>query len=212
MIMTTICNKVRPEARQAERLKEIMLGSQAAAAGPAQLSVTLAGPADLPDAERVMREVLASDLGGYRPQWHHDLDNLEAAYLRRPRSALLVARLGGEMLGTAAVRPCELASPPNPGWLAERYNQSDACQLVRVWVSCQARRRGLGRVLVEHAVAWSTGPGGYSRVYLHTDAGVPGSEAFWRSLPAREVHDSRPDPFHCVHFEIDAKTLLCRAR
>src|ERR1700722_12570612 len=111
-----------------------MLASQAVTAGTAQLSVTLAEPADLPDAERVMREVLGSDLGGYRPQWHQDLDNLEAAYLRRPGSALLVARLAGELLGTAAVRPCELASPPNPGWLAERYNQSDACQLVRVWV------------------------------------------------------------------------------
>lgn len=188
-----------------------MLASQAATAGTTQLRVTLAEPADLPDAERVMREVLESDLGGYRPQWHQDLDNLEAAYLRQPRSALLVARLGGELLGTAAVRPCELASPPNPGWLAERYNQSDTCQLVRVWVSCRARRRGLGRVLVEHAVTWSTGPGGYSRVYLHTDAGVPGAEAFWRSLPSREIHDSRPDPFNCVHFEIDAETLLYRA-
>jgi GNAT superfamily N-acetyltransferase len=187
------------------------LALQAATAGAAQLSVTLAGPADLPDAERVMREVLDSDLGGYRPQWHQDLDDLEAAYLRRPRSALLVARLEGEALGTAAVRPCELASPPNPGWLAERYNQPDVCQLVRVWVSGRARRRGAGRVLVEQAVAWSAGPGGYRRVYLHTDAGVPGAEAFWRSLPGHEVHDSRPDPFNCVHFEIEPEALLHRA-
>jgi GNAT superfamily N-acetyltransferase len=189
-----------------------MLAPQAATVATAQLSVTLAGPGDLPDAERVMREVLESDLGGYRAQWHQDLDDLEAAYLRRPRSALLVARIGGELLGTAAVRPCELASPPNPRWLAERYNQPDVCQLVRVWVCGRGRRRGLGRALVEHAAAWSTGPGGYRRVYLHTDAGVPGAEAFWRALPAREVHDSRPDPFNCVHFEIDAEALLHRAR
>jgi GNAT superfamily N-acetyltransferase len=188
-----------------------MSALQAAPVGTAKLSVTLAEPPDLPDAKRVMREVLESDLGGYRPQWHRDLDDLEAAYLRRPRSALLVARLGGELLGTAAVRPCELASPPNPGWLAERYNQPDVCQLVRVWVSGRGRRRGLGRALVKQAVAWSTGPGGYRRVYLHTDAGVPGAEAFWRSLPAREVHDSRPDPFNCVHFEIDTEALLHRA-
>jgi GNAT superfamily N-acetyltransferase len=188
-----------------------MFAPQAATVGTAQLRVTLAESPDLPDAELVMREVLESDLGGYRPQWHQDLDNLEAAYLRRPRSALLVARLGGELLGTAAVRPCELASPPNPGWLAERYDQSDVCQLVRVWVSGRGRRRGLGRALVEHAVAWSTGPGGYGRVYLHTDAGVPGAEAFWRSLPVREVHDSRPDPFNCVHFEIDTEALLHHA-
>jgi GNAT superfamily N-acetyltransferase len=188
-----------------------MFAPQADTVGTAQLSVTLAEPPDLPGAGRVMREVLDSDLGGYRPQWHRDLDNLEAAYLRPPRSVLLVARLGGELLGTAAVRPCELASPPNPVWLAERYNQPDVCQLVRVWVSGRGRRRGLGRALVEQAVAWSTGPGGYSRVYLHTDAGVPGAEAFWRSLPVREIHDSRPDPFNCVHFEIDTEALQHRA-
>jgi GNAT superfamily N-acetyltransferase len=191
---------------------EIMSAAQAATVGTAQVSVTLAGPSDLPDAERIMREVLETDLGGYRPQWHRDLDNLEAAYLRRPRSALLVARHDGELLGTAAVRPCELASPPNPVWLAERYNQPDVCQLVRVWVLRRGRRRGLGRALVEHTVAWSTGPGGYGRVYLHTDAGVPGAEAFWRSLPSREVHDSRPDPFNCVHFELDTEALLPSAR
>jgi GNAT superfamily N-acetyltransferase len=188
-----------------------MSASQAAIVGAARLKVTLAGRRDLPEAERVMREVMDSDLGGYRPEWHQDLDDLEAAYLRSPRSALLVARLGGELLGTAAVRPCELASPPNPGWLAERYNHGDTCQLVRVWVAGRGRRRGLGRALVENAVAWSTGAGGYARVYLHTDASVPGAEAFWRALPAREVHDSRPDPFNCVHFEIDTEALLRRA-
>ncbi len=182
----------------------------AASVSTTQLSVTLAESRDLPLAEQVMREVLDSDLGGYRSRWHRDLDDLQGAYLSSPRSALFVARYDGELLGTAAVRPCDLASPPNPEWLAERYNQPDVCQLVRVWVSGRGRRRGLGRSLVEHTVAWSTGPGGYERVYLHTDAGVPGAEAFWRSLPAREVHDARPDPFDCVHFEIDVEALLHR--
>ena len=189
-----------------------MFAPQTAAARTAQLSVTLAGPPDLPEAERVMRGVLESDLGGYRQQWHRDLDDLETAYLRRPGAALLVARHGGELLGTSAVRPCVLASPPNPAWLAERYNRPDVCQLVRVWVADRGRRRGLGRALVVNAVAWAIGPGGYRRVYLHTDAGVPGAEAFWRSLPVREVHDSRPDPFNCVHFEIDTEALLHRTR
>jgi GNAT superfamily N-acetyltransferase len=159
-----------------------------------------------------MRSVLAADLGGYDPRWHQDLDRLAAEYLDPVRSALLVARCDGEVLGTAAVRPCELASPPNPAWLAERYNQSDVCQLVRVWVLSRGRRRGIGRALVEQAVAWSTGPGGYRRVYLHTDAGVPGAEPFWRSLPSQEVHDCRPDPFNCVHFELDVEALLHRDR
>jgi GNAT superfamily N-acetyltransferase len=172
------------------------------------LIVTLAGPADLVEAEAVMREVLRGDLGGYRPEWHRDVDDLEASYLSRPGCVLIVARDAAGIVGTAAVRPCVLASPPNPDWLAREYNQPDVCQLVRVWVAAGARRRGAGRVLAERAVAWSVGPGGYRRVYLHTDASVPGAEAFWRSLPTREVHDGRPDPFNTVHFEIDVDALL----
>lgn len=172
------------------------------------LAVTVAVPEDLAEAEAVMREVLRSDLGGYRPQWHRDLDDLEGAYLRRPGCALLVARDAAGVVGTAAVKPCMLASPPNPEWLAVEYNQPDVCQLVRVWVAAGARRRGVGRALTERAVAWGVGSGRYRRVYLHTDASVPGAEAFWRSLPTREVHDARPDPFHTVHFELHVDSLL----
>lgn len=172
------------------------------------LVVRLATPADLVEAASVMRDVLRNDLGGYRPEWHRDLDDLEAAYLRRPGCALVVARDAGGLVGTAAVRPCVLASPPNPDWLAAEYNHPAVCQLVRVWVAAGARRRGVGRALTERSVAWSVGPGGYRRVYLHTDASVPGAEAFWRSLPTREVHDGRPDPFNTVHFELDVDAWL----
>jgi len=182
--------------------------------------VTLATPTDLAEAEPVMREILAHDLGGYRRRWHADIDDLARSYLRTPGCALLVARAAdgegartaGDVLGTAAVRPCRLASPPNPAWIVREYNRPEVCQLVRVWVSRTARRRGAGRALVEKAVAWSVGPGGYSRVYLHTDAGVPGAEDFWRSLPVREVLDCRPDPFNCVHFEIDVPVVLRATR
>lgn len=175
------------------------------------LAVDRATPADLTEAGQVMRAVLGQDLGGYRPEWHTDLDDLEAAYLRRPGCGLWVARLGTRIVGTAAVRPCLLSSPPNPEWLVDRYSRPGVCQLVRVWVSSRARRRGVGAALVGQAVAWSTGPGGYHTVYLHTDAGVPGAEAFWRSLPTREVYDSRPDPFNCVHFEVDVPAMQRRA-
>jgi GNAT superfamily N-acetyltransferase len=175
------------------------------------VTVTLATPADLLEAEPVMREVISSDLGGYRPQWHADVDDLAQAYLRRPGCALFVARDRHNLLGSAAIKPCQLATPPNPAWLAGEYNRPEICQLVRVWVSAAARRRGVARALVTRAVRWSVGPGGYRRVYLHTDAGVPGAEAFWRSLPTREVHDERPDPFNTVHFEIDVAAFLAAA-
>jgi GNAT superfamily N-acetyltransferase len=177
-----------------------------------ELVVTPAAAVDLQEAEAVMREVLHTDLGGYLPQWHHDIDDLEATYLHTPGCVLLVARDVAGVVGTAAVRPCRLASPPNPDWLARQYNQPDVCQLVRVWVVARARRRGVGRALAERSVAWSVGPGGYRRVYLHTDASVSGAEAFWRSLPTREIYDERPDPFNTVHFEIDADALLRAAQ
>lgn len=163
---------------------------------------------DLDDARAVMRAVLDADLGGYQARWHADLDDLGATYLDGSGRQLFVARDERGVLGTSAIRPCELAVPPNPQWLADEFNRPDTCQIVRVWVAGTARRRGVARALVEASVAWAVGPGGYARVYLHTDAGVPGAEAFWRSLPTRVVHDCRPDPFNCVHFEIDVPALL----
>ena len=174
----------------------------------------LAGPAraaDLAEAEALMRTVLERDLGGYNPRWHTDLDDLAATYLGDPRRALLVARLDGELVGTAAVKPCLLRTPPNPGWLAQRYNDPSVCELVRVWVGSAGRRQGVGRCLVQQAVRWATGEGGYRTVYLHTNTSAPGAESFWRALPTIEIHDGRPDPFHCVHFEIDVHKLGAQA-
>jgi GNAT superfamily N-acetyltransferase len=173
-----------------------------------EVTVALATPEDLAEAELVMREVMDTTLGGYRPQWHSDIDDLGRAYLDRSGCALHIARDRRGVLGTAAVKPCELASPPNPRWLADQYNRPEVCQLVRVWVSADVRRRGVGRALVASAARWSVGVGGYRRIYLHTDASVPGAERFWRSMPTRMVHDARPDPFHTVHFEIDVEAAL----
>ncbi|GAA3612276.1 GNAT family N-acetyltransferase [Kineosporia mesophila] len=179
-----------------------------------EVKIRAAGPADLAGAAACMREVLDRDMGGYQERWHRDIDDLAVTYLQAPRAALFVAVEHGEnegrVLATTAVRPCHLVSPPNPEWLAARYNGPETCQLVRVWVRPQARRRGLARRLVAEASAWATEVAGYDTVYLHTDAGVPGAEAFWRSMPTVEVHDARPDPFNTVHFEIDLPKIAGR--
>ena len=169
--------------------------------------VTLAGESDLEGAERLMRQVLEEDLGGYRREWHRDVDDLSGAYLTAPRAALFVARLGGEVVGTAAIRPCRLQSPPNPAWLARRFSVASVCELRRVWVGAGARRRGVARALVAAATRWAVEDGGFEEVYLHTDTGAPGAEAFWRALPTTQVHDARPDPFNCVHFVLDVAAL-----
>lgn len=171
------------------------------------VQVRQAGQADLDDARDVMRRVLEEDLGGHRAQWHGDVDDPAAAYLR-PGAALFVARRDGRVVGTAAVRPCRLSSPPNPPWLAERYSRPGVCELRRVWVVREARRLGVARALTAAAARWAAGAGGYDTVYLHTDAAVPGAEAFWRSMPTEEVHDARPDPWNCVHFVLDLPRLL----
>ncbi|MCE0538493.1 GNAT family N-acetyltransferase [Kineosporia rhizophila] len=178
-----------------------------------EVEIRRATTADLGGAVACMREVLERDMGGYQERWHRDIDDLAATYLHDPRAALFVAVEPGSpdgddrVLATTAVRPCRLATPPNPPWLSARYNRPEVCQLVRVWVRPEARRRGLARRLVAEATAWAVGAGGYETVYLHTDAGVPGAEAFWRSMPTLEVLDTRPDPFNTVHFEIDVAEL-----
>jgi GNAT superfamily N-acetyltransferase len=171
------------------------------------LEILRATQADLAEAETVMRSVLETDLGGYQARWHRDLDDLAAAYLDPPGRTLFVARVDGLVVGTAAVKPCALATPPNPAWLVRRYNDPAVCELARVWIHRDGRRRGVGRRLVQEAVRWATGPGGYRTVYLHTDASAPGAEPFWRSLPTVEVYDARPDPYNCVHFEVDVAKL-----
>ncbi|MGL4174170.1 MAG: GNAT family N-acetyltransferase [Actinomycetota bacterium] len=176
--------------------------------GDQEFTVIAANDADLPEALTMMRDVLDKNLGGYRQEWHRDLDNLGSTYLNQNDHQLLIARGREGVLGTAALRPCALASPPNPGWLAAEYNRPDTCQLVRVWVAEVARRRGVGGALVRAAVAWACGLGGYRRVYLHTDAAVPGAESFWRSLPGHVVYDTRPDPYNTVHFELDVERIL----
>lgn len=163
------------------------------------LQVRLARQSDLGRAAAV--------LGGFQAQWYADLGDLAAAYLAQPRHALFVAELDETLVGTAAVKPCLLRTPPNPEWLALRYNRPSVCQLVRVWIDTAARRRGAARELVSQAAHWATEEAGYDTVYLHTDASAPGAEPFWRSMPTIEIYDSRPDPFPCVHFELDVEKL-----
>jgi hypothetical protein len=55
-----------------------------------------------------------------------------------------------QLLGCAAVKPCQLATPPNPAWLAGAHNRPEVCQLVRVGVRRPPPR--VARALVTRAV------------------------------------------------------------
>ncbi len=118
-------------------------------------------------------------------------------------------RIGGPVVATAAVRVGGPLSPPHPPWLAARYaDRHRVAQLLRVATLPGHRRRGLARRLVAAAIDFTRRDGRYRTLCLHTNARVPGAEAFWRSMPVVEVHDARGDAteqdprFETIHFEL----------
>jgi len=180
----------------------------ASAAHP-PLEIRRAEAGDLPAARTLLHRVLAEDLGyGLRPDWHWDIwdtDALAAAYLDHPRQALFVAVApDGAVAGCAAVRADGPRTPPHPAWLSARYAGDDAGQIARVWIGREHRRRGLARRLVAATTEWAA-EAGYRLLCLHTDAAVPGAEAFWRSLPVRQVWD---DGAGTLHFEWPLDALV----
>jgi GNAT superfamily N-acetyltransferase len=181
------------------------------AAGKGGFTVHLARRKDLAGARAVILEVIERDLGGYRPAVHGDVNDLAGTYLERPRYALFVALddATGEVVGTTAVRPEPPSSPPHPGWLAKRYSGPTVAQLSRVYIHPAHRRRGIAGALVEAARAWVADEGGYTTIYLHTNAAVPGAEPFWRSRPTTQIYDGRGNHegySQAVHFELALPT------
>jgi ribosomal protein S18 acetylase RimI-like enzyme len=151
---------------------------------------------------RVVEEDLRLE---YRPEWHWDLDDMQRVYVDHPRQALFVALDSGDVVGTTSVVNVGPNTPPHPAWVAERYNGPGVAQLLRVYIDRAHRRRGIARALVDHARKFVAADGGYDTIYLHTDASVPGAEAFWRAMPTRLVYDGRGNTqgySQAVHFEL----------
>jgi GNAT superfamily N-acetyltransferase len=167
-------------------------------------------PRDLAGARSVMLDTFHHDLGyGYMPEYHEDVINLGRAYLCHPRQRLWVAALGDQVVATTAIRARGPATPPHPAWLARRYPDHVTAQLFRVYVRSEHRRRGLASELVSRAIEFVRSTPCYQRLYLHTDANVPGALEFWKSL-GTVVHDDRkPGPrLQTVHLEIDLERPL----
>ncbi|MEW2398794.1 GNAT family N-acetyltransferase [Streptomyces sp. NPDC046862] len=168
-------------------------------------SIKEATPGDLDGARTVMLDTVYRDFGtGYVPRWHGDIIDLHGAYTAPARHTLLVAvdERDGEVVATAALDSRGPAHPPNPRWLAERYPSGETAQLRRVYVRPEHRRRGLARRLVAALLDFAAADGGYRSVYLHTDPGVPGAEAFWRSLGEVVCDERHETGQRVVHFEI----------
>lgn len=159
---------------------------------------------DIEGARALIIRIFNEDYGyGFRPEIHADVADLNGFYLDHPRQRLFVAVAspGGDVVGTAAVRQGGTLAPPHPAWLAARYDPERTCELQRVSVAPEYRRRGVGRLLVEAVRRWVAAEGGYDAICLHSNVGRVGSDTFWWSI-ATEVHDARPTQFNTVHFEL----------
>jgi putative acetyltransferase len=100
---------------------------------------------------RLVTEILAEF--GFSPQvggLEQDLRDLALRY-GGERAGFWVAERGGEVVGTAAVRPMT--------------EDGAVCELKRLYVRPQERGTGLGQALYEHAEAFARSAG-YARIWL----------------------------------------------
>ncbi|MFF2555115.1 GNAT family N-acetyltransferase [Nocardia sp. NPDC058058] len=162
-------------------------------------------PEDLPGARSVMLDTFYTDLGyGYLPAHHDDVINPARAYLSHPHQRLWIARHPNDgVIATTAIRARGPQTPPHPAWLTAHFPDHTTAQLFRVYVRPAHRRHGLATTLVHMAIEFARRTPTFERLYLHTDASVPGALAFWKSL-GTVIHDDRaPDRrFQTVHLEI----------
>lgn len=173
-------------------------------------TVRAARVADIPAVRALMVRTFDLDFGyGYRPEYHADVDQMQAVYLDHPRHALFVAvdDATGAIAGTAGVRSGGLKPEFNHRWLVERYDPETTAQLVRVYTDRDYRGRGIARALVDACLRFAASVPGYTVVALHTDPRSPGAERFWRSLPTTLILDDRDGPSGSLHFEMTLPTL-----
>lgn len=94
-----------------------------------------------------------------------------------PGGRLLLARVGGDVIGCVGLRPLE------PG----------VCEMKRLWVEPGFAGRGIGRTLAESIIA-AAREIGYSRMRLDTiPARMPAAQHLYAALGFREI----PAYYHC---------------
>lgn len=172
-----------------------------ATAGVVLRAVREPGEADA--VREVLFESLERDQGyGYRPEWHWDMDHVLEVYVDNPRNVMVAAWMGDTVVGTCAVR---VGAPREPAALWDVLPPRDrVAQLARLVVRPEARRHGLGRLLVEECLAHARRDPGFDVVYLHTNGRTPGAVAFWlacgaRRLELQEVPTGAEDHLDVVH-------------
>lgn len=154
------------------------------------VTVRVPRPDELEGTRALMIRVIELDYGyDYRTRWHEDVDDPAGFFLAHPRQTLLVAidEGTGQILGTAGVRVLRITSPPHPAEILARYHRERTAELTRVFVLPEARRRGIGRALVNAARRWVVEVGGFDLIQFHSRTAVE----FWRAMPTSEILDNR---------------------
>jgi putative acetyltransferase len=112
-------------------------------------------PADNQALAVIVRNALA-EFGANKPGTVYYDTTTDALYelFRQQGSIYYVAEENGTLLGGAGIYP----SPGLP---------ADTCELVKMYLSPAARGKGIGRLLIEKALAFAT-ESGYRNVYIET--------------------------------------------
>jgi GNAT superfamily N-acetyltransferase len=119
-----------------------------------------------------------------------ELAELPGCYAR-PAGRLLIARVGGEVVGCVGLRPLE----------------AGACEMKRLWLEPGFGGRGIGRALAERVVAEARQIG-YRRMRLDTiPARMPAAQHLYASLGFQEIPAYYHNPLPgVVMLELDLHT------
>lgn len=141
-----------------------------------------AGSEDIAIARRLMQaygEYLASNPSGAEniciQNFDRELAGLPGQYAP-PEGILLLAWVDGLAVGCCAVRVLRKDRVPERG-----------CEMKRLWIEPSARGLGLGRRLVEAAIAWAR-TAGYEAMYLDTvPAAMPEANGMYAAMGFKRV-------------------------
>jgi ribosomal protein S18 acetylase RimI-like enzyme len=114
-----------------------------------------------------------------RPDADSELRELLGALRRDPDAEIFVYDLAGDLPGMCIVRIDR--APPI-------LDEIERAEITDLGVRDDHRRRGIGGVLVEHALAWVR-DGGVRRVEVHVAHGNTEGQAFWRALGFGDLMD-----------------------
>lgn len=123
--------------------------------GMDKISIRPIAPLDNPSLAQIIRSTLA-EFGANHPgtvYYDESTDHLFELF-QKPGSIYYVAELAGKILGGGGIFPSDGLD-------------KDTCELVKMYLLPEGRGQGLGKLLIEKALAFAK-EAGYKKVYLET--------------------------------------------